>query len=179
MKNLIVFTGGPGAGKTSVIDHLKVLGYKCAPETGRKVIQKQVELQGSALPWRDKVAFRDEMVREELANYEKFNVCQDTVFFDRSVIDSYGYSLLEQLPISEHLLKSCGELEYCKKVFIFPPWETIFTNDLERKQSFNEAVATYNEMEKAYKKFGFELVEVPKSSISKRVNFILASVKSW
>ncbi|MGF1681575.1 AAA family ATPase [Photobacterium minamisatsumaniensis] len=179
MKNVIVFTGGPGSGKTSVIERLNALGYKCASEVGRKVIQNQVESQGSALPWGNKVAFRDEMVREELENYKKFDVCQDTVFFDRSIIDSYGYSLLEQLPMSEALLKSCDELEYCKKVFIFPPWETIFTNDLERKQDFNEAVATYNEMEKAYKKFGYELVEVPKSSISKRVNFILASVKSW
>ncbi|ARR08937.1 ATP-binding protein [Vibrio campbellii] len=39
MNNLIVFTGGPGSGKTSVIEHLIKLGYACAPETGRKVIQ--------------------------------------------------------------------------------------------------------------------------------------------
>ena len=51
MNNLIVFTGGPGAGKTSVIEKLIELGYACAPEVGRKVIKQQVALDGDALPW--------------------------------------------------------------------------------------------------------------------------------
>ncbi len=99
MNNLIVFTGGPGSGKTSVIDALKNLGYRCAPEVGRKVIQHQVERQGNALPWLDKVTFRDEMVREELANYQAFQSSEQPVFFDRGIVDSYGYSLLEALPV--------------------------------------------------------------------------------
>lgn len=136
MNNLIVFTGGPGAGKTLVIDALKSKGCRCAPEVGRKVIQHQVEQQGDALPWRDKVAFRDEMVREELANYQAFELSEQPVFFDRSIVDSYGYSLLETLPIPQSLLNSCNELEYNSKVFIFPPWDSIFINDQERKQDF-------------------------------------------
>ena len=176
MNNLIVFTGGPGSGKTSVIDALKSLGYRCAPEVGRKVIQQQVEQQGRALPWLDKVAFRDEMVREELANYQAFEESEQLVFFDRSIVDSYGYSLLETLPISEPLMNNCNELEYNSKVFIFPPWDSIFINDQERKQDFNEAIATYEKMVTAYNQFGYQLVEVPKLSVEVRVEFILASV---
>ncbi|AFI85472.1 hypothetical protein Q7A_2684 [Methylophaga nitratireducenticrescens] len=51
MNNFIVFTGGPGSGKTSVINRLKALNYQCATEVGRKVIQRQVEIQGTALYW--------------------------------------------------------------------------------------------------------------------------------
>ncbi|MEZ8630261.1 AAA family ATPase [Vibrio lentus] len=176
MNNLIVFTGGPGSGKTSVIDALKSLGYRCAPEVGRKVIQLQVEQQGSALPWLDKVAFRDEMVREELANYQAFESNEQPVFFDRSIVDSYGYSLLETLPIPQSLLNRCNELEYNSKVFIFPPWDSIFINDQERKQDFDEAIATYEKMVAAYTQFGYQLVEVPKLSVEERVEFILASI---
>lgn len=178
MKNLIVFTGGPSSGKTSVIVHLIELGHKCVSEVGRKIIQHQVESQGTALPWDDKVAFRDKMVRKERSNHKAFKLSKDLVFFDRSIVDSYGYSMLEQLPISELLLSSCNELKYCIKVFIFPPWSAIFTNDLERKQGLNEAVATYDEMVKAYNQFGYELVEVPKSSVRARADFILSSVKN-
>ena len=178
MNNLIVFTGGPGSGKTSVIDALKNQGYRCAPEVGRKVIQQQVEQQGSALPWSDKVAFRDEMVREELANYQAFELSEKLVFFDRSIVDSYGYSVLESLSITESLLNKCEELEYNSKVFIFPPWEAIFVNDQERKQDFEEAVATYEKMVEAYTRFGYQLVEVPKSSVEERVEFILNSINS-
>ncbi|MDA0151072.1 AAA family ATPase [Vibrio sp. Makdt] len=178
MNNLIVFTGGPGSGKTSVIDALKSQGYRCAPEVGRKVIKHQVEQQGSALPWLDKVAFRDEMVREELANYQAFEASDQLVFFDRSIVDSYGYSLLETLLIPESLLNSCNELAYNAKVFIFPPWEAIFVNDHERKQDFEEAVATYEKMVEAYTRFDYQLLEVPKSSVEERVEFILNSINS-
>ena len=65
------------------------MGYQSSPEAGRKVIQAQVKSHGSALPWLDKVAFRDEMVLEEINNYENFGETEIT-FYDRSIIDSYG-----------------------------------------------------------------------------------------
>ncbi|HFG1893268.1 TPA: AAA family ATPase [Vibrio cholerae] len=175
MNNRVVFTGGPGSGKTSVIKFLEQLGYPSATEVGRKVIQIQTERDGEALPWKDKVAFRDAMVLEELHNY-KVHDNSVLTFFDRSIIDSYGYSQLEQIAISEILLRNCRELTYHRKVFIFPPWEAIYENDIERKQDFNEAVATYHEMVKAYERFGYELIEVPKVSVEERAEFILDTV---
>ncbi|CAM4330711.1 AAA family ATPase [Pseudoalteromonas ostreae] len=175
MNNRIIFTGGPGSGKTSVIELLCHMGYQSAPEVGRKVIQAQVKSEGSALPWLDKTAFRDEMVLEEINNYENFGDAEIT-FYDRSIIDSYGYSKLECLTISELLLVKCRELGYCRKVFIFPPWEEIYENDAERKQDFDEALATYHEMMNAYTKFGYDLIEVPKASIKERVQFIVGQL---
>lgn len=89
MNKLIVFTGGPGAGKTSVIEQLKTQGFICAPETGRHVIQTQVANHGSALPWNDKQAFRDEMMKAEVSNYRDFNVHQGNVFFLIAVLWTY------------------------------------------------------------------------------------------
>lgn len=175
LNNRVVFTGGPGSGKTSVLEFLRQMGYPSAPEVGRKVIQAQVELQGTALPWLDKAAFRDEMVREEIYNYENFGGTEIT-FYDRSIIDSYGYSKLERIPISDLLLAKCGELTYCRKVFIFPPWEEIYENDAERKQDFTEAIATFHEMVSAYIKFGYDLIEVPKVSVKERVQFIVSKM---
>jgi predicted ATPase len=175
LNNRVIFTGGPGSGKTSVIEFLRQMGYSSAPEVGRKVIQAQVELQGTALPWLDKAAFRDEMVLEEIDNYENFGGTEIT-FYDRSIIDSYGYSKLERIPISDLLLEKCGELIYCRKVFIFPPWEEIYENDAERKQDFIEAIATYREMVNAYIKFGYELIEVPKVSVKERAQFIVSEM---
>ncbi|QUJ66227.1 AAA family ATPase [Photobacterium sp. GJ3] len=175
MNHRIVFTGGPGAGKTAVITYLKHLGYQTATEVGRQVIQKQVEQQGTALPWMDKVAFRDEMVLAEMNQYAADSHAE-TTFFDRSVIDSYGYSQLEGIPVSAQLLTSCHELIYDQNVFIFPPWESIYNKDAERKQDFHTAVATYREMVKAYQKFGYELIEVPKCSVQERAAFILERI---
>lgn len=178
MDNFIVFTGGPGSGKTTVINELTSSGYTCSTEVGRTVIQQQIEMGGAALPWADKTAFRDAMVREEVSNYQRHQSRQRPVFFDRSIIDSYGYSRLEGLDIPCDLTAHCKELAYCRDVFIFPPWEAIFTNDRERKQDFGEAVATYDEMAKAYRQFGYRLIEVPKTSVGERVDFILTAIRN-
>ena len=175
LNNRVIFTGGPGSGKTSVIELLCQMGYQSAPEVGRKVIQAQEKSQGRALPWLDKAAFRDEMVLEEINNYENFADTEIT-FYDRSIIDSYGYSKLEQIPISDLLLEKCGELTYWRKVFIFPPWEEIYENDVERKQDFAEAIVTYHEMVSAYIKFGYDLIEVPKISVKERAQFIISKM---
>jgi predicted ATPase len=103
LNHRVVFTGGPASGKTSVIEYLNRLGYPSAPKVGRKVIQAQVQSQGTALPWVDKVAFRDAMVLEEINNYECFGNMLMT-FYDRSMVDSYGYSQLEKIPVSDFLL---------------------------------------------------------------------------
>ncbi len=133
MNNRVVFTGGPGSGKTSVIELLTGLGYPYAPEVGRKIIQTEVQSDGTALPWKDKLAFRDRMVLEDMKNYDDFGSSVIT-FFDRSIIDSYGYSKLEKIPVSECLVNKCHELRYHRNVFIFPPWNVIYENDVERKQ---------------------------------------------
>ncbi|GAB6264489.1 hypothetical protein PSSHI_47330 [Photobacterium sp. R1] len=73
-------------------------------------------------------------------------------------------------------MNKCRELIYNQNVFIFPPWESIYKNDVERQQDFIEAVATYQEMLYAYEKFGYDLVEVPKVSLRKRAEFILNNV---
>ncbi|WP_039989093.1 AAA family ATPase [Vibrio owensii] len=177
MNNLIVFTGGPGAGKTSVIEKQIELGYACAPEVGRKVIKQQVALDGDALPWKDKIAFRDEMVREEKKHHQAFEQLNELVFFDRCIVDSYGYSQLENLPIPQALMDACQRIRYANPVFIFPPWEAIFANDEERKQDFAEAVRTYQAMVEAYHQYGYELIEVPTMSVEQRVDFILERLK--
>ena len=53
-KNYYVLTGGPGTGKTSLINGLSEKGYCCIPEVAREIIKKQVNNRGSALPWADK-----------------------------------------------------------------------------------------------------------------------------
>jgi predicted ATPase len=55
--HLFVITGGPGAGKTTLIEALRAAGCVCAPEAGRQIIQDEVASGGTALPWTDPRAF--------------------------------------------------------------------------------------------------------------------------
>ena len=56
-KNLYVITGGPGAGKTTVLRELEQQGLGCALEVARQMIQEQVRDGGTALPWADRILY--------------------------------------------------------------------------------------------------------------------------
>lgn len=168
----IVLTGGPGSGKSTVLEELRQLGYMCSEEKGRKIIQQELKRSGQALPWKDKQAFRDRMLNAELRAYKFFQHHDGFIFFDRGIIDTYGYSLLEGIETPSELLSYCSSLRF-HKVFIFPPWSEIFANDAERKQDFAEAQRTYQSMQKAYHNFGYTLTQVPFSPVAERVHFIL------
>ncbi|WMS43739.1 AAA family ATPase [Acuticoccus sp. MNP-M23] len=49
--HFLVVTGGPGAGKTSLITELARRGFYTIPESGRAIIRKEIASGGGALPW--------------------------------------------------------------------------------------------------------------------------------
>lgn len=57
-------------------------------------------------------------------------------------------------------------------MFLFPPWQEIYRTDNERKQSWKEAVYTFAMMKETYSKYGYNVIEVPKASVSERRQFI-------
>lgn len=51
-----VITGGPGSGKTTLIDMLASQGFHHMPEA-RAIIRDQVAIGGTALPWADRAVY--------------------------------------------------------------------------------------------------------------------------
>ena len=64
-----VVTGGPGSGKSTVIDALARSAYTTSVEAGRGVIQDQVAIGGRALPWDDRILFAEMMLTWEMRSY--------------------------------------------------------------------------------------------------------------
>ncbi len=54
-----VITGGPGSGKSTLIEALGRRGYAHSIEAGRAIIQDQTAIDGPALPGRDPLAFAE------------------------------------------------------------------------------------------------------------------------
>jgi predicted ATPase len=171
-----ILTGGPGSGKSSLIDALERLGYSRSIEAGRGIIQDQVDIGGQALPWRDRVLFAELMLSWEMRSYHLAQQHPGAVFFDRGVLDVAGYLRMSGLPVAPHVVKAAEEFRYNRRVFVAPPWKEILHPDQERKQDFDEAVRTYDALTATYKEFGYELVEVPRVSVEERVRFVLGKV---
>lgn len=174
--NYFIITGGPGMGKTALIDRLREKGYTCVPETGRAIIQEQMASGGSALPWMNRCEFAQQMFLQAVADFTQMQSLQSPVFFDRGIPDVPGYLKLCSLPVPADIMKTAEQWRYNPLVFITPPWEDIFRNDKERKQTFEEAARTYEAMKKTYMRLGYQLEELPKTGIGARVDHMLAIV---
>jgi predicted ATPase len=101
---------------------------------------------------------------------------QCPVFFDRGVPDILAYLRLIGHPVFEHVTKAAEVFRYNRCVFIAPPWQEIFHPDRERKQDFAEAVRTYEALATTYTACGYELIELPRAPVDKRVQFVLEIV---
>ena len=176
--NCFIITGGPGMGKTTLIEELSRAGYTCVSETGRKIIKHEIEAGGTALPWMNKFAFADKMLSLSVNDFTKVTEMLIPVFFDRGIPDVAGYMELSGMAISEETMNTVRKYNYNSKVFITPPWEEIYKHDTERRQTFDEAIETYRMMTKIYSALGYELIELPKTPVRQRMVFVLENINA-
>jgi len=169
----LIISGGPGSGKTSLINALAVQGETCHPEVSRQLIREQAESRGTALPWGDLEAFVLECSRRML-NQLNAPARGRRVFFDRGVPDLIGYLRRAERPVPETLVMSAAH--YTRLVFIAPAWREIYVNDSERPQSYPEADALGGTIRRAYGELGFEIVDLARESVAARVAQVRAAL---
>lgn len=171
--HMFVMTGGPGSGKSTLIDGLRDMGFASMPEAGRAIIRDQVQIGGTALPWANRAMFAELMLGWELRSWHEASALEKPVLMDRGVPDVIGYLTLCGLRVPTHVEAAAKTYRYNRMVFIAPYWEAIFRQDAERKQDQEEAEATGRVMTDTYARFGYQLVELPKVSVEERVAFVV------
>jgi predicted ATPase len=169
----VIVTGGPGAGKTTLIDALEDTGYARTIEAGRAIIQDQRAKGGHALPWDDSIASAEEMLAWDIGSYRAAETVDSFVFFDRGIPDIVGYLKLTGAPVSPKIEDAAATFRYHSRVFITPPWREIYQLDSERQQDFDEAIRTYDALVSTYTAYGYALIEIPFAPIATRVHFVL------
>jgi predicted ATPase len=171
---LFVLTGGPGGGKSTLVERLRALGYPTAPEAGRAIIRDQAAIGGKL--HRDPVAFLEAILVWELRSYDEARDATGPAFFDRGIPDVAGGYAQLGLPVPPHVDAAVATYRYARTVLVAPPWREIYVRDEERKHSWETAVRTYDVMVAAYEHAGYELVELPRVPVEERLAFVLARV---
>ncbi|MDP0928631.1 AAA family ATPase [Paracoccus onubensis] len=171
--HMFVITGGPGSGKTSLIDALSRRGFPSMPEAGRAIIKDQVEIGGTFLPWADRSMYAELMLVWELRSYHEARALDGPVLMDRGIPDVIGYLTLCGLPVPGHIETAASHYPYNRRVFIAPYWDAIFTQDTERKQDRQEAEATGRMMAVTYARLGYQLIELPLAGVEERADFMV------
>ena len=170
---LIVISGGPGAGKTTVLLELARRGFQCAAEVARQIIQEQVREGGDALPWGNCERYCRVMLERSIDSYREYASGTGVTFFDRGLPDTLCYARLIGLSFEDEIFVACQRYRYATRAFLAPPWQEIYAADMERRQTFEEAVKTYSLMVEAYKDCGYEVVEIPRVAPTERADFIV------
>jgi len=172
--NFIVVTGGPGGGKSTLLDALGKKGFKYINETGRTIIKERISKGLSPRP--DLEEFAKLMFQRDYENYINHLYTAETLFFDRSFLDSASFIQQTNKIYFEKVNEIIHSLRFNNNIFITPPWEEIYCNDDERDQTFSEAVDTYNSLYNWYELNGYKLIVLPKVPVEMRVKFVLSEL---
>lgn len=136
------------------------------------MVRNQVASGGPALPWSDPVAFLQQA--HALAGVDLDGCAEGLTFFDRGLLDAaIGLEHLTGVTAVSLLADFAG---YDPMVFLTPPWPEIYVTDTERRHGFYTAVAEYERLLAGLPRLGYEVIIVPKVSVSARADFVLAAL---
>src|SRR4051812_35237756 len=166
----VIISGGPGTGKSTLLDGLKATGELCFPEVSRDLIREQFRTGGSLLPWKDLAGFAAECAERMGAQLAASSPSR-RAFFDRGLPDLIAYLRHGGCAPFDRL--HCKSRQYTPIVFLAPPWREIYVNDAERPQSYLESVALHPQIVRAYRECEFDIQVLPCVPVASRVHFVL------
>ncbi|MFC7357053.1 AAA family ATPase [Jejudonia soesokkakensis] len=178
MPQRIAIIGGPGSGKTTLINHLEELGHAVMHEISRDVTKKAQEEGIDQLFLEDPILFSKLLLEGRL---EQFNAVSDwetdIVFFDRGLPDVPIYMDFIKVSYPEYFRETCSNNTY-DAVFMLPPWKAIYQQDNERYESFEQAKTIYQFLKKGYASYGYDIIEIPTGTVEERITFLQTKLQN-
>jgi len=170
MKNFVAISGCSGGGKSTLLAELARLGFAVVEEPGRRVVKREMETGGDALPWTNGAGFAAKALALAWEDWRGAQGMTGPVFFDRGLVDAAAAlaHLAGHWPVGDFASA------YGPVMFLAPPWPEIYAADAERKHSFAEAEGEYHRLAAAYARLGYEVAILPKAPVADRVAFVRA-----
>ena len=170
--NYFVLTGAMGSGKSTLIREIRKAGIRCVSEPAREILAEQRAIESDGVPEQNPELFCKLMLSRSLQNYNQGMNASEVLVFDRGIPDMIAYAALFSID-SKSFYKAADQNRYNPRVFFFDGWEEIYTNDSERKISFEGARMFGESVRLIYQQLGYQILNVPFQSIEERTNFIL------
>ncbi|SHI75665.1 Predicted ATPase [Mesonia phycicola] len=172
----IVILGGPGTGKSSVLQELEDRGYTCFKEVSREIILKAQKDGIEQLFLTNPLLFSEKLLEGRIFQFNEATKVNQPVFIDRGIPDISAYMDFKKENYPSSFTEANKSYKY-HQAFILPIWPDIYTSDNERYESLEEAFEIEKNLIKTYSDLDYQLIEVPKLSVKERADFILKNIE--
>ncbi len=173
MAKKVVITGGPGTGKSSVINALAAKGYCCLEEVSRHITLESKSKGIDQLFLKDPLLFSKLLLEGRQKQFKKAAaITSNFVFLDRGIPDIIAYMDYIGNSYPQYFTDACINAKY-DVVFILKPWKAIYTEDNERYETFEQALQIHDNLVNTYKNYNYKLIDVPFNTVENRMLFIL------
>jgi predicted ATPase len=176
----IVISGGPGTGKTALIQNLEQRGFHCFHEIIREMTlearKNETEREQLINPLafvKDPLEFNKRILEGRIEQFHHAKKLQyPFVFYDRGIPDIIAYMEYFNQPYDSLFLQPCQELKYHLAILL-PPWKEIYRQDDQRLESFEEACEIHEHLRDSYHKCGYNTIDLPPGPVESRADRLL------
>lgn len=171
MVERIVLTGGPGSGKSSILEELEYAhGERIIHEAAEDII-KYLHAKGHEKPW-ELPDFQDYILKLQLQREEQYTQ-GERVFIDRGILDGLAYYQLHGKSPSEAMEKAIEQTRSrYKKVFLIELGNTCQKTEV-RKEELSEALELERLQFRNYAEAGYNVERIPYWSVEDRALKVL------
>ena len=173
----ILITGGPGSGKTTIINELKKRKFECRDEIVRDLTMKGKSNGINQVFLDNPLEFSESLMKLRL---KQFFIKSNNrfIFFDRGVHEIVAYLNFLDFKKPHSFLDLCKNIKY-DFIFILKPWKEVYKQDNCRYESFDESVKIYQEILKVYNILNMETIMIDRNTVEKRTDIILSHLKKF
>ncbi|HSK79637.1 MAG TPA: AAA family ATPase [Thermoanaerobaculia bacterium] len=170
-----ILTGTPGAGKTTLIGHLRDHGHAVVEESFMSV-WRRLRAEGCADPLADE-SFIDRVVQLQSEREQAARLCEAPCrYFDRSFLCTLALSDFMGRPASRLLLREIeraqAEAIFARDVFFIRDLGYVPGNEVGT-MTYEDALAFAEVHRRVYAAHGYNCIDIPALPVEARVRLIL------
>lgn len=167
---MIVITGGPSVGKSTLLNELRSCGYTVVSEQATAVIK-----EGKILPWENRDLFQREVLKRQLEAEQPYRDSNEVVFVDRGVFDGEAYYLCDAIKPPSFFNELSGH-PYQKVLLL--EHLGVFVHDGVRFENLTYTKQITEVLQVVYQSRGYQVIRIPAGSTAQRALTAIAAIQA-